>query len=94
MLDAAFELQCIALAISKQERCNKAIRLISAAREKARSLGTNLYGLIKFYDEMVDICLGEAKEKLGEGLTRKYEEEGKNMGFEVAVEYALDVAKD
>jgi hypothetical protein len=33
-------------------------------------------------------------ERLGVELTQKYEEEGKNMGFEAAVEYALDFDKD
>jgi hypothetical protein len=34
------------------------------------------------------------REKLGEELTMKYEEEGKAMGFDRAVEYALDFEKD
>jgi hypothetical protein len=32
--------------------------------------------------------------KLGEELTQKYEDEGKNMGFDAAVKYALDFDKD
>jgi len=31
---------------------------------------------------------------VGEELTRKYEEEGKNMGFEAAIEYAQDFNRD
>jgi predicted ATPase len=77
MLDAAFELQGIAFAVSMQKRWDKAIRLGAAALEKAISLGTSTYGLIKFYDEMIDTYIGGAREKLGEELTMKYEEEGK-----------------
>jgi predicted ATPase len=94
VLDAAFELQCIALSVSGQLRWSKAIRLDAAAREKSRILGVNMYGLIKFYDKMVDSYIGGAREKLGEELIRKYEEEGINMGFEAAVEYALDFKQD
>lgn len=94
ILDAAFELQCIALSVSGQSRWAKSIRLDAAAREKARILGVNIYGVIKFYDKMIDTYIGGAREKLGEELAREYEEEGKNMGFEAAVEYALDFKKD
>jgi hypothetical protein len=94
ILDSAFELQGIAFALSGQSRLAKAIRLDAAAREKARNLGTNTYGLIKFYDELIDIYIGGARAKLGEELTRKHEEEGTSMGFEAAVEYALEYGKD
>jgi predicted ATPase len=94
MLDAAWELQCIALSVSGQSRWAKAIRLNAAAREKLRILGVNLYGLIKFYDEKIDTYIGEAREKLGEERTRVHEKEGQSMGFEAAVEYALDFTKD
>ena len=94
ILDAAVELQCIAFSVSGQSRLTKAIRLDAAACEKLRSLGVNLYGLIKIYDEKIDTYIGGAREKLGEEFTREYEEEGRNMGFEAAVEYALDFNKD
>jgi len=94
VLDAAFELQGIAISLSGQSRWAKASRLDAAAREKARILGVNTYGLIKFYDDLLDIYIGEARNKLGEELTREYEAEGKIMGFEAAVEYALDFDKD
>ncbi len=94
VLDAAFELQGIAFSVSGQARWAKAIRLDAAAREKSRMLGVNMYGLIKFYDVMIDSYIGEARKKLGEELTRKYEEEGKKMGFEAAIEYSLDFDKD
>ncbi|MCK5461624.1 MAG: hypothetical protein KAI95_01365, partial [Bacteroidales bacterium] len=81
ILDAAVELQCVAFSVSGQSRWAKSIRLDAAACEKLRILGVNLYGLIKFYDDLIDTYIGRAREKLGEERTRKYEEEGKTMGF-------------
>ncbi|HUX95773.1 MAG TPA: AAA family ATPase [Bacteroidales bacterium] len=97
ILDATVELLCIALSVSGQSRWIKAIRLDAAAREKASALGANLYDLLKLfklYGECIDACIGVAKVKLGEELTRKYEEEGSNIGFDAAIEYALDQGRD
>ena len=96
-LDAAVELLNIAFSVSGQSKWIKTIRLDAAAREKAKMLGANLYELLRLfrlYNECIDQCIGCAREKLGETLTRKYEEEGKNMGFEAAVKYALNSDKD
>ena len=61
---------------------------------KPGELGTSMYGVAEFWDEWIDTYIKGAREKLGEELTLKYEEEGQNMGFEAAVEYALDFDKD
>jgi hypothetical protein len=42
----------------------------------------------------IDAYINSAKKQVGEELTRKYEEEGRNMELEAAVEYALDFDKD
>lgn len=94
ILDAVFELESIACSVSGQSRWAKSIRLDSAASEKARILGGKLYGIIKFYDDLIDIYIGRARDELGEEQTRKYEEEGKTMGFEASVDYALDFDRD
>jgi len=94
ILDAAFELQCLAFSVSGQSRLAKSIKLHAAACEKARILGVSTYGLIHIHDEYIDTYIGEAREKLGEEVSREYYEEGKNMGFEAAVEYALDFEND
>lgn len=88
------ELQGIAFALSGQSRWAKSIRINAAAREHFRKMGVSIEGLIKFWDEWVETYIGSASEKLGEELTRKYEEEGVAMGFDKAVEYALDFDKD
>jgi excinuclease UvrABC nuclease subunit len=53
-----------------------------------------LDGGAEFWDEWIETYLKGARKEVGEELTRKYEEEGKNMGFEAAVEYALDFGRD
>ena len=50
--------------------------------------------MAEFWDEFIDTYIEGAKKQVGAELTRKYEEEGKNMVFEAAVEYALDFDKD
>ncbi len=91
---ATNDLHGIAFSVSGQSRWAKAIRLDVAARENYRIMGLNIHGLIKFWDEFFDTYIEGAREKLGEELTRKYEEEGRNMGFDAAVKYALDFDKD
>jgi hypothetical protein len=81
---AAADLLGVAFSLSGQSRWGKCIRLDSA------ELGVSLSGVAEFWDEWIDTYIKGAREKLGEELTRKYEEEGKNMGFEAAVEYALN----
>jgi non-specific serine/threonine protein kinase len=91
---AAADLQGVAFSLSGQSRWAKCIRLEAAAWKKSAELGVSLSGVAEFWDEWIDTYIGGAREELGAELTQKYEEEGKNMGFEAAVEYALDFDKD
>jgi len=91
---AVVDLQGVAFALSGQSRLMKTIRLDAAAREEAKMIGASLDGLVQFWDEWIDTYIESAKKKLGEELTLKHEEEGRNMGFEAAVAYALDFDKD
>jgi hypothetical protein len=91
---AAADLQGVAFSLSGQSRWAKCIRLDAAARHKASELGVSLAGVAQFWDEWFDTYIVGARKKVGEELTKKYEEEGKNMGFETAVEYAMDFDKD
>ena len=93
-LIAFADMQGIAFSVSGQQRWAKALRLNAASCEKARSMGITMYGLHEFWDEWIDTYIEGAKKEVGEELSRKYEEEGIAMGFEKAVEYALDFEKD
>jgi predicted ATPase len=88
------EMQGVAFALSGQSRWAKSIRLDSAAREIASQFGLKLDGMADFWDEFIDTYLKGARVRVGEELTKKYEEEGKKMGFDNAIKYALDFDKD
>jgi tetratricopeptide (TPR) repeat protein len=94
IVQATHDLHGVAFSISGQSRWAKAIRLNGAVCEKYITMGISMPGTITFWHEWIDIYIEGAKKQVGEELTRKYEEEGRNMGFEAAVEYALDFDKD
>ena len=94
ILYAAFDVQGVAFALSGQNRWAKAIRLDAAARKKYKEIGIEINGMIGFWDEWIDTYIEGAKKEVGVELTQKYQEEGIAMGFEKAVEYALDFEKD
>jgi predicted ATPase len=94
VLYAVMDIQGVAFALSGQSRWAKSIRLDSAARTKMKAMGLKIDGLYKFWDEWIETYIERAKKEVGEELTQKYEEEGKYMGFEATVKYALDFDKD
>ena len=93
-LVAIGDLQGVAFALSGQSRWGKALRLNAASCEKVRSMGLSLSGIHEFWDEWIETYIEGAKKEVGEELAKTYEEEGIAMGFEKAVEYALDFEKD
>jgi non-specific serine/threonine protein kinase len=94
MVHAGIDMQGIAFALSGQSRWAKSIRLDAAAREYSDQIGIKLDGIADFWDEFIDIYLKRARTEVGKELTEKFEEEGKNMGFEAAIDYALDFDRD
>jgi len=91
---AIADLQGVAFALSGQARWEKSLTLNASANERAKSIGLNLYGIVEFWDEWIDKYIEGAKKEVGEELAKQYEEEGIAMGFEKAVEYALDFERD
>ena len=94
LFNAYADLQGIAFALSGQTRWAKSIRLNAVAIEMFKSIGVEIYGIWPLWDEFTDTYMGGARKAVGEELTKKYEEEGRRMGFEAAIEYALDFEKD
>ena len=94
LMMAAFDIQGIAFSLSGQGRYTKAIRLDAAAREQFKKLGIEVDGMFGFWDEWIETYIEGAKKKTGNESSMKFQEEGINLGFEKAVEYALDFNKD
>ena len=90
---AAAEMQGMAMCIAGQSRALKAFRLNSAALAKFDELVVSI-PYIRFWHESLSKYLGKARKKLGEKAAAKAEAEGKKMGFENAVKFALDFNKD
>jgi len=92
-LEACIELQGIVFSLSGQERYLKALRL-----QGAFDLKYDEFGLtppqIKFWIAWVEEYLHGARVAVGEKKAAQYEQEGRRMGFDKAVEYAMDVDKD
>ena len=90
----AIDLQGVAFAVSGQKRWAKSIRLDAAAHRIYDQIGMKIDGVAEFWDVFIDTYIKSAKKELEEELTRKYQEEGRNMETDKAVEYALDYNKD
>ena len=88
------DLQGVAFALSGQGRWAKSIRLNEAAVNGFKSIGVEIYGIWPMWDEFIDTYIGGARKAIGEKLVKQYEEEGIAMGFEKALEYALDIHID
>jgi len=91
---AAYDTQGVAFALSGLGRYAKAIRLDAAAREQLKKLGIEVDGMFGFWDKWIETYIEGAKKEIGKERTMQCQEEGIKMGFEKAVEYALDFNKD
>ena len=90
----ALDLQGVAFSLSGQSRWVKSIRLEGTAQKIYAQIGMQIDGVAEFWDLFIASYIVSAKKELGEELTLKYQEEGRAMGAEKAVEYALDFEKD
>ena len=93
--EAAAEMSGMAMGIAGQGRHIKALRLNGAAINKFEELGAiEALTAIKFWHILMEKNIGRAKNELGEKVAAELDNEGRRMGFEKAVEYALDFDKD
>jgi predicted ATPase/AraC-like DNA-binding protein len=93
---SCLEMVGIAISVAGQGRYAKALRLNAAATKMAKSndlLVPEEYEFV-FWQELVKQHIIGTREKLGEELTYKYEEEGRSMSFDEAVKYALNADTD
>jgi len=92
-VEACTELQAMVYAISGQGRHMKALRLHGAVEENHDEFGTTT-PQIKFWMDWFDEYVNGAQKAVGEEKAAQYEQEGRQMGFEKAVGYALDYERD
>ena len=92
-IQACTELQGMIFGISGQGRYLKALRLQGAVDAKLDEFGASVV-LLKFWLDWEEEYVNGARRAVGEKEAFRYEQEGGKMGFEKAVEYALDFKKD
>ena len=92
-LEASIELQGLAFTISGLGRYPKALRLHGAVEAKRDEYGFPT-PQIKFWMDWFEEYLNGARKAVGEKKAAQFEQEGRLMGFDKAVEYALDFDKD
>jgi predicted ATPase/class 3 adenylate cyclase len=82
------DMQGVAMALAGMSQLERALRLDGAATARRRELGGEFS--IPFWDALLAKYLGRAKEQLGPKASAAAWEEGKRMGFQRAVAYALN----
>ena len=92
-IQACTELQGLIFGLSGQGRYLKALRLQGAVDAKQDEFGASVVPL-KFWLDWIEEYVNGARRAVGEKEAALYEQEGRQMGFENAVEYALDFEKD
>ena len=93
VVEACNDFQGLAFALSGQKRYMKALRLQGAIQAKQDEFGIPT-AQVKFWLDWFEEYLNGARKAVGEEKAAKYEQEGRQMGFENAVEYALDFGRD
>jgi len=87
------ELQGVAMSLAGKSFYKDAIMLNAAAISWYKQIGAGDIN-VNFWVHCIEETIGKAKKEVGEELAQQYEEEGIDMGFDKAVEYALDLDLD
>ena len=93
LIGVCTEMTGVAFALSGQGRYIKALSLKGAIDAKYLEFGASLIPM-KFWMDWIEEYIEGAKITVGEKTAAIYDQEGRDMGFEKAVEYALDFDKD
>jgi len=94
LFNAYADLQGLSFALAGQSRWSKSLRLNAMAVKMFKATGVEIYGIWPLWDEFIDTYIGGARKAVGEEMAKQYEEEGIAMGFDRAVEYAMDFNRD
>jgi len=91
--EAVYEMQALAMAAGGRSRPLRALRLAGAASEELATLGIDISG-VTFWAHLLDRYLGQARRELSPEEAEAAWEKGRQMGWERALEYALDLTAD
>jgi len=95
MFMALQDMRGVAMSVAGQSKFAKTIRLNAASLEKAKKLGIVLPDPgVKFWGDLLRKYIHDIRKKIPKEQIEQFEEEGKNMEFEAAIEYALDFNRD
>ena len=92
-LETGVLLHGMALAVAGQGRHEKGLRLYGASKAKLEELGAELPA-VDSVTIRIDQTVGRSIEILGPEKSQSLDLEGKQMGFERAIEYAFDTDRD
>lgn len=92
-LQAAIEMQGVAMSVAGQGRLEKGLRLFGAALGKWEELGAHMVKL-DFWVTCIQRTIGKAIEAVGPERALVLDGEGRRMGWERALEYAFDPQRD
>ncbi len=87
-----FEVEGVAMALAGQGRISKALRLASAADFERTILNAHVH--VPFWEVLKERYLTSAENKVGPEKMQKEKQLGKQMGFDKAMQYALDLNRD
>lgn len=90
--EAVWEVEGVAMSAGCRGRPRRALLLGGAMEAGREELGTDAQ--VSFWDELLDERLGRARRDVGAERAAEFWAEGRDMGWDPAVEYALDLARD
>ena len=93
VLQAIIELQGMAMSVAGQGRHEKGLRLFGASIAKFEEFGAQM-ATVNFWITCINRTIGKSMEILGPEKSQILDQEGRQMGFENAIEYAFDLDKD
>lgn len=93
LAEAVWEVEGLAMSAGCRGRATRALLLGGAMDARKQELGTDT-AAVRFWDEFADKHLGRAREELGPGAAAATWGAGREISWDAAVEYALDLARD
>ena len=93
VLQTLIELQGMAMSVAGQGRHEKGLRLFGASVAKFEEYGAQM-ATVDFWITCINRTIGKSMEILGPEKAQILDQEGRQMGFEKAIEYAFDIDKD